>query len=435
MMKVWPIRVGAILLFAAMLAQPAATQAPAPSSVIGEIHFSGSHYSDALLTATSGLKPGDSVTQEQLQAVANHFADLGAFNKADYKYTTRNGKLILQFELDDAPVVPVSFDNFPWFTDEELVQAVRDAVPLFDGTAPMDGSMLTQMDAALTALLPTRSVSGTIEHMLMGRPLGDGMMVQFRVAGPALTVGAIEYGHTLAQNSEELRDRSPDLIGKPFSRFAIQLFENEQVRPLYLRAGHLRAEFGPPQPRFTGDPNLPLSSKVLVILPIDPGPIFQILNVAATGNVAVSAADITKLVAMDAGQVADGMKLTAAWQRIEREYRHHGYLDVKIDPQAEFNNPGSTVSYRIAVTEGPQYRMHDLILTGLSLEAMDALRLRWELRPGAVLDGAYVDDMLAKLKTPTKQIFGDLPVHYSKVGDWLRTDPQTKTVDVLLDFQ
>src|SRR4029078_13120900 len=118
-------------LFAAMLAQPAATQAPAPSSVIGEIHFSGSRYSDPLLTATSGLKPGDSVTQEQLQAVANHFADLGAFNKADYKYQTRNGKLILQFELDDAPVVPVSFDNFPWFTDEELVQAVRDAVPLF----------------------------------------------------------------------------------------------------------------------------------------------------------------------------------------------------------------------------------------------------------------------------------------------------------------
>lgn len=431
-MRVWLVRSFVFLLCGALLALRAPAQA---SSVIGEIHFSGSHYSNTLLAATSGLKPGDAVTQEQLQAVANHFAELGSFSSATYKYTTRNGKLILQFDLVDAPTVPVSFDNFPWFTDDELTQAIRDAVPLFDGNTPADGAMLAQMDAALTALLATRGISGTIEHTLTAQPLGEGMMVQFRVKGPALTVSAVEYSDALAQNSEALRDRNRDIIGKPFSRFAVQLFENEQVRPLYLQAGHLRAQFGPPQARFTGDPNKPLSDKVLVFLPIEPGPIFQMLNITSTGNTVLTADAITKVVAMDAGQIADGMKLAAAWQRVEREYRHRGFLDVKIEPKAEFNDAGATVSYRIAVTEGPQYRMHDLILTGLSLEAMDALHLRWELRPGAVLDGAYVDDMLEKLKVPTKQIFGDLPVHYGKVGDWVRTDPATKTADVLLDFQ
>ncbi len=308
-------------------------------------------------------------------------------------------------------------------------------MPLFDGNAPLDGSMLTQMDAALTALLPMRNVAGAVEHTLMAQPIDDGMMVQFRVKGPALTVNALEYSDMLAQNSEELRDRNPDLIGKPFSRFAIQLFEHEQVRPLYLQAGHLRAKFGPPQPRFTGDPNQPLSSNVLVFLPIEPGPVFQMLDVTATGNAALDAATITKVVAFDAGQPADGMKLTAAWQRLEQEYRHRGFLDVKIDPQPEFDDAGLTVSYQVAITEGPQYHMHALILTGLSPDAGDALRLRFELRPGAVLDGQYVDELLDQLKAPTKQIFGDLPVHYTKVGNWLRTDPQTKTVDVLLDFQ
>jgi len=66
---------------------------------------------------------------------------------------------------------------------------------------------------------------------------------------------------------------------------------------------------------------------------------------------------------------------------------------------------------------------------------MDAVRLRWELKPGAILDGAYADTILAKLEKPSEEIFGKIPVHYQKMGDWLRTDPQTQTVDVLLDFQ
>ena len=43
--------------------------------------------------------------------------------------------------------------------------------------------------------------------------------------------------------------------------------------------------------------------------------------------------------------------------------------------------------------------------------------------------------MLAKLEKPTREIFGALPVHYAKMGYWLRTDPQTRTVDILIDFQ
>ena len=123
------------------------------------------------------------------------------------------------------------------------------------------------------------------------------------------------------------------------------------------------------------------------------------------------------------------------WQRVEQEFRHRGYLDVKIDPQAQFNDAAATVSYRVAITQGPQYRMRNLILTGLSPEAADAVRLRWELRSGQIADGVYIDEMLAKLEQPSREIFGNRPVHYAELGSWLRTDPESQTIDVLLDFQ
>ena len=43
--------------------------------------------------------------------------------------------------------------------------------------------------------------------------------------------------------------------------------------------------------------------------------------------------------------------------------------------------------------------------------------------------------MLAKLEKPTVAIFGEMPVHYEKMGHWLRTNPDNHVVDVLIDFQ
>ena len=66
------------------------------------------------------------------------------------------------------------------------------------------------------------------------------MTVQFHLNGPSLTIASLDYGDTLAQTSTELAERKNDLLNKPFSRFAIELFEFEHVRPLYLSTGNLR---------------------------------------------------------------------------------------------------------------------------------------------------------------------------------------------------
>jgi len=429
----------------ALAPQSLAAQAPTnpATSAVGEIHFTGSRrWSEAQLVAASGLKIGDAVTPEELQVVADAFARLGLFSRANFRYASRANKLVVQFEFEDAPTFPISFDNFPWFADIDLQNAIRGAVPLFDGTAPADGVMLNLIADAISKLLTAHGISGAVQHTLMAQAGGDdqdgnNQMIQFSVQGPQVTIGSLEYGDPLARESERLKDRNGDLLGKPFSRLAIEVFEDEQVRPLYVSAGHLKVSFGEPVTRPAGDSSQPqpLPSQLPLLLPIDPGPVFMLSGVTAAGNVALDAAAINTLLSLRPGQLADGMKLTEAWQRVEREYRRRGYLDVKIDPQPQFDDAATTVSYRLAISEGPQYHMHDLILTGLTTEASDAVLLRWELKRGAIANGVYMDDMLAKLEKPSEEIFGQLPVHYSKVGHWVRPDPATKTIDVLIDFQ
>lgn len=433
-MRLVPIFVFMLLATAAL--PGARAQAPPASAVIAEIHATGSaRYTDAQVAAAAGLKVGDTVTRDRLQAAADALVQIGIFSRVNYQFKSLGSKIVVEFQLADAPAVPVSFDNFPWFSDEELSAAIRAAVPFYDGTAPDGGSLLDDIAAAVSQLLQAHGISGTIEHTLLAQPTSDGMTMQFSLNGPSLTVGSIAYDDSLAQASAQLQDRNQDLVGKPYSRFAIEVFLAEQVRPLYLLTGHLRVKFGAPIARFTGDPNQPLPSNVSVTLPVDPGPVFHLSGVSWSGNNALDSAALSSLFVFQPGELADGMKLADAWQRIEKEYGRRGYIHAKVEPQAQFDDAAATVSHRVAITEGPQYRMGRLVITGLSLDAETSVRSAWHLAPGQIFDGAYCDDMLAKLEKPTKDIFGPLPVHYTQLGHLLRDDDQARTVDVLIDFQ
>lgn len=419
-----------------LLAGFAAAQASPPSFVVSEVHASGSHrYSDAQIAATARLKPGNPVDRDTLQEIADRLAQLGVFSRVNFRFTAKDGKATVTFELQDAAMVPVMFENFPWFTDQELSDEIRRAVPLFDGGAPSGGSLLDQITEALSAKLASRGIKADVEHTLIGQPSGDEMIMQFRQDGPSFTVSSVQFNDWLAQNSEKLHDRVSDLVGKTVSRFAIEVFENEQVRPVYLSAGQIRVKFGAPILQLSDASGGNRSSTVIVQIPIEPGPVFHISGVRWSGNMAIDDAALSRLVTVKAGDLADGMRLAAGWQQIELEYGHRGYLDAKVSPVPQFEDANATVAYNVKIKEGPQYRMGELVITGLSVDAERALRNNWRLAPSQIFDKTYLDSMLAKLEKPTVAIFGEMPVHYEKMGNWLRTNPENYVVDVLIDFQ
>ena len=285
-MRAFSMLVLSLAIFGLAFSAAAQTAQPTlnPSAIIAEIHATGSHhYNDAEVASAAGLKPGDTVTREQLQAAADRLVQLGVFSRVSYRFTSEGNKITVEYTLEDAPTVPVSFDNFPWFTDEELSNAIREVVPLFDGDAPPDGAAVDTIASAIAKLFPARGIVGTVEHALMAQASADGNMLQFRVEGSNVKIASLDYGDSLAQNSEFLKDRNSDLLGKPFSRYAIEVFENEQLRPLYIAAGHLRVRFGTPVVHFIVDATQSPSSNLAVSIPIDPGPVFHISSVTWSG--------------------------------------------------------------------------------------------------------------------------------------------------------
>lgn len=392
-------------------------------------------YSTEQVTALSGLQNVATVNRDTIQAAADRLAHTGLFANVRYRYSGEVGGLRVTFELQDAPTFPVSFDNFPWFTDEELTAALNQAGLPFHGTAPATGTVLDTMAQTLEKTLATRGVHATVKHQMSARPGTDQKTLRFSVEGADLTISAIQFTDPLARNDRGLKDELQNLVGKPFSREVVERFDFEHVRPIYFSRGYLRAIFGRPEARFEADPRGPLPKSVAVIVPITTGPTYSWGGITWNGNHAYTNNDLDALVTqsgLTVGQSADGMKIVALLQSVEDAYGHRGYLDASLVPKEIFDDAAHRASYRVDISEGQQYKMGNLVLTGLSIDAERKLRAAWRIPAGQVFDKTFYDYFLAK---GIAEALRGLPAAQDKVSNFLQKNPQPATVDVMLDFQ
>ena len=124
-----------------------------------KITFSGTTANQAELLAVSGLKPGDTLRQAEIQAAAQKLIDTGLFTDVRFAFDG----VELNYSLKPVTnMEPVSYANFPWWDDGALNAAVAAKVPLFHGSVPPESGMQQQVATALTALLAEKGVEATV---------------------------------------------------------------------------------------------------------------------------------------------------------------------------------------------------------------------------------------------------------------------------------
>jgi outer membrane protein assembly factor BamA len=420
-----------------LLFLPAQAQTPAPATAnLHEIRAEGlKTLSETQVITISQLEKGSQVGKSELQAAADRLLQTGMFAKVNYSFQTHADGLTVTFQLEEAPRVPVYFDNIPWFSDSELGDAIRKKAPFFDGTLPEAGTVVDQATDAVKDLLASHKLDVTVEHELLANPLAEGNVQEFHVEGAAFYIASVEFGDPSISSSHVVQQQLADVQGKPFSRMTIDLFLSEQLRPFYVQQGFLRVKLGPPEVRLSGNPNQKLPDQIPVFVPVATGAIYHWKGTQWTGNSALSSITLSNEIGLKPGDVANGMQIEAGWDRAREEYGHLGYLDAKIDPTVSYDDQTHSVSYAVSVAEGVQYHYNTMVLTGLSVAAEGRIHQMWSIDAGAIFDKSLFEKFLTQLQSHPAEIFGALPVHYETVGHWLRTDADKHTVDVLLDFK
>ena len=412
-------------------------QAPAPATAaLRQISTDGlKSLPESAVLPLTGLTIGLQVGRADLQAGADHLLQTGLFSNVNYNFQTHGDGVTVTYHLAEAPLLAVYFDNFPWFADSELTHAIHAKLPFYDGRLPAEGGVVDQATESITALMVTRGLNTPIEHVPIANPLGDGEILQFHVLGAAMHIAGITFGDPALSFSLAIQQHLAEIVGKEYSRSAVDIFLAEQIRPYYLERGFLRVKLGPPEVRLSGNPNQKLPDNLPVFVPVVVGQPYKWNGAQWHGNSALSEVTLNNLLGEKSGTSANGMELEAGWDRIREEYGHKGYLDVKLDATPTYDDTARTIAYSVSIEEGQPYHFGKLVLSGLSLEGERRLTKAWPIAANALFDKSLYEDFLTKAQTQPAKIFGDLPVHYDSVGHWLQTDPKQNTVDVLLDFK
>jgi outer membrane protein insertion porin family len=358
--------------------------------VIGRIEFEGlKQIAAEEALATSGLKPDQLFKVEEVDAAAQRLLDSGIFKQLSYRTRTVGNKVTITFQVQEARGgdLPVVFDNFIWFSEEQLLDAVRKEVPTFTGRAPNVGKMPEAITRALQQLLTENKLPGAVEYLASADLSGRVLAHVFSVTGVKMPICTFHFPG--AQNVSETKLATiskGDLSEADYSSELLRAFAGVKLFAIYRELGQLRAKFAAP----VGVPDPKCKYGVDVTIPVTEGLIYSWAQPNWSGANALTADQLTETLGLKQGDVANGLKFDKGIMALTKAYGRQGYLEARLRPEPEFDDSAQTVTYKIEVREGPQYRMGNLLFKGLAERDAKALRDAWRLRRGEVFDEGYV---------------------------------------------
>lgn len=407
---------------------------------IAKIEFEGLNRLsvDEMLTA-AGLRVGDAFDLAALDAAAQRLVDTGLFTNVAYRTRSDHDQLTITFQVEEAKLSSsrVVFDNFIWFTDTELIGAVKRDVPSFAGTAPDNGDMVERITKALERFLLEHHIEATVNYMASQDSPGSFVQEHiFSLSGIPMPICTVHFPGSKNVPETKLIESAKPLFGNDYSNKFVSLFAAKNLIPLYREVGQLKATFSPPLAK--PEASATCKSGVDLTIPVDEGEIYKWDKAAWSGNSALAENELNKILAMQPGEIANGLRLEKSTKSIQQAYGAKGYLMARVLSEPQFDDNARRVTYKFTVNEGPQFHMGKFITRGFPESVAKAMKEHWALKAGEIYNQDYVNEFskkqmgeLIKATLMERRIQGDSAPNI-KWGTNLNKDSLTVDVTVQL---
>lgn len=419
-----------------LLAAGAAAQDPPPNAKwrLTTIVFEGlKSQPPEKMVAASGLQVGQTIDFEMVKAAAQRLSQTGLFGKVAYRYRYSSTQIELTFELEEktSGKKRCSFDNFVWFSDKEIVDAIKRDTPDFDGSVAVSDFASEEIKKSLTRLLAEKKIAGEVVYELFSSAdkRGEDLSYMFKVKGANLPICDFQLAGAQDELKKPLLEALKPMLKTEYSKSDVGLFVKAALLPIYTQRGYLKAAFQTPQPSLSASGAC--ANTVVVTLPVAEGPQYRWNDPVWSGNQVYSAQELNAALRLKQGDVADSMKIDKSWVGVYGVYGKKGHLRVRLKPEPAFDDARRIITYQVALTEGPQYRMGQVTIAGLPEDEARRVKDAWGLKAGEVFNASYIDAFLDKV------VRGGLirQTQGVRAGQELKRDDQKLTVDVVVKFE
>jgi len=240
-------------------------------------------YSEETIAAASGLQLGTPVSDDDFKKAARRLGDTGVFTDIGYSFTYSSAGTKLEFHVTDFDkFVPVRFEDFVWFSDEELMKRMKEHIPLFDGELPLSGRMADEVSDVLQAMLVERAVPGTVEYERAGKSDGPVDAIVYRVSNVVIEIRNVEFNGAAESELPVLKEASRRVFEREYSRTVLNALVEHQLLPVYHARGYLKARFSAPQPKVIKQPSADNDQGVRNLTVVDV--IYDVLRARSTSS-------------------------------------------------------------------------------------------------------------------------------------------------------
>jgi outer membrane protein insertion porin family len=406
-----------------------------PVAKIGAIRISGQkRFTAEQVIAATGLKAGQNFNAKDLDAVAERLGKSGVFPTISYSYVPEGGLISIEFKVEEATKFRTCvFDNFVWMSDEEIQTRLKKDVTLYTGVAPETGDMLDQISAALEKLSQEKGVTVHVARRIEAAQIGDPNWSHlYSAEGPKVRIQSFRFTGTSAVKPSDLEHEAEKFIGRDYSLFRSNLFVSATIVPFYRERGYLRASFETPKVNILIRSSDSMDFAVEVSYAVTEGSSYKWGKPEWIGNLAIAAGELDALTGMKPGELANGKKIEDGWDAVRKAYSKSGYFESSLRPEPVMEEDSRAVHYRVAVTEGPQYRMGSFVVTGLPPAAVEKVKKKWRLKEGDIFDQTAATDFMKKDAIGVLQGF---LTPSSKVKMMTQADSQRHVVNVTLQVK
>ncbi len=426
-----------LLLSAAAGQKQSTSGKAAAASKLTALKVTGTaRYTDKEILAASGLQMGQSAADGDFKEAVQRLGDSGLFSNVVYSYSSSSAGTKLELQLadtDKSKMVPAHFENFVWFTDDELRAAVQRSVPLFKQLLPIAGNLPDRVCDALQAILSEKRFPGRVDFLREAEESSGTLnAIVYRVEEVTIRIRSVELPGASPEQTTLLTNAGRRLTGAEYLRSSLAAVAKFDLLPVYLQRGYLKAAFGPSDARVVPQPSSaagPAELEVDAIVPVTPGRIYSTSSVDWKGNSAIAISEVAPLIHLPLGQPVDAVRLLRDLENMGTLYRSRGYMTVQIKPDAQFDDEKSTVHYDLNIVEGDLYKMGELEITGLDTQAKARMQAAWRLSEGQ----PYNADYPKKFVNDTGQLLPRAVRWAVSIHESL--DAKDKTVDVEIHFK
>ncbi len=393
-------------------AQKPLAQMSASARQLIAIKVTGSkRFPEIAIAAATGLQMGTPVTDDDFKKAARRLGDTGAFTDIAYSFSFSSAGTKVEFHVTDGDkFVPARFEDFVWFSDEELRRRIKEHVPLFDGSLPLSGRLPDEVSDVLQAMLVENAIPGHVDYVRAGKQDQPVEAISYSVSDVLIRVRHIEFTGAADAELPALEAAGQRLPEHQYSHSRMNLLVEHQFLPVYYSRGYLKAAFGEPQPKVVKPSEADAEDGprnqtfVDVTFAVTPGLQYKVKSVEWSGNHEFPSETLQKMVRAEPGKPGNTIRLADNLKDVQKLYGSRGYVTAAIKANAEFDDAASTVVFHLEVKEGYAYHMGELEFRGLDNSLTAKVRAAWKIRPGEVYDATYLDEYLPPRKSCSRSI-------------------------------